>query len=94
MGEEDDSSDDNPDVQLLSQSIHSLSFECELYLKKIKSRLYSPEAENTEIFHQLQTDEGLKQICPYLVEWLQSTVASMLLLTSRHKRSCSRNRFA
>ncbi|CBK23396.2 uncharacterized protein [Blastocystis hominis] len=78
MGEDDDDSDDSPDVQLLSQSIHSLSFECELYLKKIKSRLYSSEEENTEVFHQLQTDEGLNQICPYLVDWVQSTTQKII----------------
>ena len=91
MGEDDDDSDDSPDVQLLSQSIHSLSFECELYLKKIKSRLYSPEEENTEVFHQLQTDEGLNQICPYLVDWVQSTVLYPLSLLNRRKRSCRRS---
>ena len=90
MGEDDDS----PDVQLLSQStrsVHSLSFECELYLKKIKSRLYSSEEENTEVFHQLQTDEGLNQICPYLVDWVQSTVLYPLSLLNRRKRSCRRS---
>ena len=91
MGEDDDDSDDSPDVQLLSQSIHSLSFECELYLKKIKSRLYSSEEENTEVFHQLQTDEGLNQICPYLVDWVQSTVLYPLSLLNRRKRSCRRS---
>lgn len=87
MGEDDDDSDDSPDVQLLSQSIHPLTFECELYLKKIKSRLYSPEEENTEVFHQLQTDEGLNQLCPYLVNWIQSTVLSPSSLLNRPKRS-------
>lgn len=94
MGEDDDSPDDSPDVQLLSQStrsVHSLSFECELYLKKIKSRLYSSEEENTEVFHQLQTDEGLNQICPYLVDWVQSTVLYPLSLLNRRKRSCRRS---
>ena len=92
--DDDNASDDSPDVQLLNQSVrsvHSLSFECELYLKKIKSRLYSPEEENTEVFHQLQTDEGLNQICPYLVSWIQSTVPHPSSLLSRPKRSCRRS---
>ena len=95
--DDDNSPDDSPDVQLLNQSVrsvHSLSFECELYLKKIKSRLYSPEEENTEVFHQLQTDEGLNQLCPYLVNWIQSTVLSPSSLLNRPKRSCRRSRFA
>lgn len=90
MEDDDNSPDDSPDVQLLNQSVrsvHSLSFECELYLKKIKSRLYSPEEENTEVFHQLQTDEGLNQLCPYLVNWIQSTVLSPSSLLNRPKRS-------
>ena len=29
-----------------------------------------------EVYHQLQIDEGLKQICPYLVNWIQQEVES------------------
>ena len=62
-------------IQLRSQAIHTMSFECELYLQNIKSQMYSDEyCMRYEVYHQLQIDEGLKQICPYLVNWIQSEV--------------------
>lgn len=76
--EDDDNTERPPDIQLLSQSIHLLSFECELYLKNIKDRMYIVDGKNTEIFHQLQIDDGLKQICPYLVHWIQSKVQMIM----------------
>ena len=64
-------------IQLRSQSIHTLSSECELYLQNIKSRMYSDDYSlKYEVYHQLQIDEGLKQICPYLVNWIQQEVES------------------
>ena len=63
------------DVQLRNPSIHSLSFESELYLKTIKSHMSCGDNYlKTAIYHQLQTDDGLKQICPYLVNWIQTEV--------------------
>lgn len=67
--------DKNYDVQLRSPSIHILSFECELYLKNIKVSMFANELfKKTEIYHQLQVDQGLKQILPYLVNWIQTEV--------------------
>lgn len=79
VDEDDDNTERPPDIQLLSQSIHLLSFECELYLKNIKDRMYIVDGKNTEIFHQLQIDDGLKQICPYLVHWIQSKVVPIVV---------------
>lgn len=56
-------------------SIHSLSFECELYLNTIKTRMFSDNnTTKGEMYHQLHVDDGLKQILPYLVNWIQSEV--------------------
>ena len=64
-------------IQLRSQSIHTLSFECELYLQNIKSRMYSDAYSlKYEVYHQRQIAEVMKQICPYLVNWIQQEVES------------------
>lgn len=71
--------DKNYDIQLRSPSIHTLSFECELYLKNIKSSMFSNELfKKTEIYHQLQVDQGLKQILPYLINWIQTEVGMLI----------------
>lgn len=57
-------------------SIHSLSFECELYLNTIKTRMFSDSnTAKGEMYHQLHVDDGLKQILPYLVNWIQNEVS-------------------
>ena len=69
------------DLQLRNPSIHTLSFECELYLKNIKATMFSNDIlKKTEIYHQLQLDPGLKQILPYLINWIQSEVCSILYI--------------
>lgn len=69
------------EISVRDPSVHSLSFECELYLKNIKVRMFSEDdAQKAEMYHQIHIDEGLKQICPYLVSWIQSEVNAMDLL--------------
>ncbi|KNB41929.1 transcription initiation factor TFIID subunit [Blastocystis sp. subtype 4] len=63
------------DISLRNSSIHSLSFECELYLNNIKTRMFSTNSTaKAEMYHQIHVDEGLKQILPYLVHWIQSSI--------------------
>lgn len=67
--------DNKPSISFHDASIHSLSFECELFLKNIKSRMFSNNTiVKAEMYHQLHFDEGLKQILPYLVNWIQNEV--------------------
>ena len=63
------------DISVRDSSIHSLSFECELYLNTIKTRMFSDSnTAKGEMYHQLHVDDGLKQILPYLVNWIQNEV--------------------
>lgn len=75
---EDDLQESNTeiDISVRDSSIHSLSFECELYLNTIKTRMFSDSnTTKGEMYHQLHVDDGLKQILPYLVNWIQSEVS-------------------
>lgn len=36
-----------------------------------------------EMYHQIHVDEGLKQILPYLVHWIQSEVEVILIIHDR-----------
>ena len=74
---EDDLQESNTeiDISVRDSSIHSLSFECELYLNTIKTRMFSDSSMvKGEMYHQLHVDDGLKQILPYLVNWIQNEV--------------------
>ena len=72
------------DISLRNSSIHSLSFECELYLNNIKTRMFSTNSTaKAEMYHQIHVDEGLKQILPYLVHWIQSEVEVIVSIHSR-----------
>lgn len=65
-------------MRVRDSSIHNLSFECELYLSKIKSYIFSKKySEKANLYHQIQVDKGLGQILPYLVNWIQTSVCFM-----------------
>ena len=62
-------------VSIHDSTVHTLSFECELYLSKIKSYMVSKRyEEQARIYHQIHIDKGLGQILPYVVNWIQTTV--------------------
>lgn len=66
-------------IQLHKPSIHTLSFECELYLNNIKSTMFEDKtSKRSVVYHQLQVDCGLKQILPYLINWIQSEVQTLM----------------
>ena len=67
-------------MRIRDSSIHKLSFECELYLSKIKSYMFSKKySEKANLYYQIQVDKGLGQILPYLVNWIQTDVCFMFI---------------
>ena len=62
-------------MSIHDSTVHTLSFECELYLSKIKSYMVSKQyEERARMYHQIHIGKGLGQILPYIVNWIQTTV--------------------
>ena len=76
----------------LDISLRNSSIECELYLNNIKTRMFSTNSTaKAEMYHQIHVDEGLKQILPYLVHWIQSEVEVVICVHNRFNRFWGQN---